>query len=138
MSLRKNEAVIKMILKGRSPTMRHVSHTHRVALDCLFDRINLDRLFGSTDLDSQFQIRYIDTKHQLAEHVMSGTIFSFVQYQEFQFDKLLHNGEEDSRSKRRNSCVQVVTSNDECPFPLLRQGLPPHRIRLHPKVGGGR
>ena len=28
-----DEAVIKMILKGRSPTMRHVSRTHRVALD---------------------------------------------------------------------------------------------------------
>ena len=37
-----NEAVIKMIIKGRSPTMRHVSRTHRVALDRLFDRINLD------------------------------------------------------------------------------------------------
>ena len=28
-----NEAAIKMILKGRSPTMRHVSRSHRVALD---------------------------------------------------------------------------------------------------------
>ena len=28
-----NEAVIKMITKERSPTMRHVSRTHRVALD---------------------------------------------------------------------------------------------------------
>ena len=28
-----NEAVIKMIIKGRSPTMRHLSRTHRVALD---------------------------------------------------------------------------------------------------------
>ena len=37
-----NEAVIKMIFKGRRPTMRHVSRTHRVALDWLFDRINLD------------------------------------------------------------------------------------------------
>ena len=37
-----NEAVIKMIIKGRSPTMRHVCRTHRVALDWLFDRINLD------------------------------------------------------------------------------------------------
>ena len=32
-----NEAVIKIIIKGRSPTMRHVSRTHRVALDWLFD-----------------------------------------------------------------------------------------------------
>ena len=30
-----NEVVIKMIIKGRSPTMRHVSRTHRVALDRL-------------------------------------------------------------------------------------------------------
>ena len=33
-----NEAVNKMIIKGRSPTMRLVSRTHRVALDWLFDR----------------------------------------------------------------------------------------------------
>ena len=37
-----NEAVFKMIIKGRSPTMRHVSRILRVALDWLFDRINLD------------------------------------------------------------------------------------------------
>ena len=37
-----NEAVIKMIIKGRSLTMRHVSRTHRVALDWLFDRVKLD------------------------------------------------------------------------------------------------
>ena len=37
-----NEAVIKMIIKGRSPTMRHVPRTHSVAFDWLFDRINLD------------------------------------------------------------------------------------------------
>ena len=37
-----NEAVIKMITKGRSPTMRHVSRTHKGALDWLFDRIKLD------------------------------------------------------------------------------------------------
>ena len=49
-----NEAVIKTIMKGRSPTMRHVSRTHRVALDWLFDRINLD---------SKIQIKYIDTKN---------------------------------------------------------------------------
>ena len=37
-----NEAVIKMLSKGRSPTMRYVSKTHRVALGWLLDRINLD------------------------------------------------------------------------------------------------
>ena len=53
-----NEAVIKMIIKGRSPTMRHVSRTHRVALDWLFDR---------SCLDSKIQFKYIDTKNQLAD-----------------------------------------------------------------------
>ena len=53
-----NEAVIKMIMNGRSPTMRHVSRTHRVTLDWLFDRINLD---------PKIQIKYIDTKNQLAD-----------------------------------------------------------------------
>ena len=38
--------------------MRHVSRTHRVALDWLFDRINLD---------PKIQIKYIDTKNQLAD-----------------------------------------------------------------------
>ena len=40
-----NEAVIKMIIKVRSPTMRHVSRTHRTELlliGWLFDRINWD------------------------------------------------------------------------------------------------
>ena len=38
-----NEAVIRMIIKDRSPTMRHVARTHRVALDWLFEWINLDQ-----------------------------------------------------------------------------------------------
>ena len=58
-----NEAVIKMIIKGRIPTMRHVSRTHRVALDWLFDRINLD---------PQIQIKYIDTTNQLADILTKG------------------------------------------------------------------
>ena len=58
-----NEAVIKMIIKGRSPTMRHVSRTHRVALDWLFDRINLD---------PKIQIKYIGTKNQLADVLTKG------------------------------------------------------------------
>ena len=37
-----NEAVIKMIIKGRSPTMRHASRTQRAALGWFFNSINLD------------------------------------------------------------------------------------------------
>ena len=63
--------------------MRHVSRTHRVALDWLFDRINLD---------SKIQIRYIDTKHQLTDILTKRKFHtrrmeqssSFVQHQPFQ------------------------------------------------------
>ena len=43
--------------------MRHVSRTHRVALDSLFVRINLD---------PKIQIKYIDTKNQLADILTKG------------------------------------------------------------------
>ena len=59
-----NEAVIKMIIKGGSPTMRHVSRTRRVALDWLFARINLD---------PKIQNKYIDTKNQLADILSEGS-----------------------------------------------------------------
>ena len=58
-----NEAVIKMIIKGRSPTMRHVSRSHRVVLDWLFDRINLD---------PKIQVKYLDTKNQLPNILTKG------------------------------------------------------------------
>ena len=84
-----------MIIKGRSPTMRRVSRPHRVALDRLFDRINLDPIFlnqikerGPTmrhvfqnpqscfglvvltalTWDPKIQIKYVDTKNQLADN----------------------------------------------------------------------
>ena len=43
--------------------MRHVSRTHRVAPDWLFDRINLD---------PKIQFKYIDTKNQLADILAKG------------------------------------------------------------------
>ena len=53
-----------MIIKGRSPTMRHVSRTHRIALDWLLDRINLE---------PKIQIKYYDTKNQLADMLTIGS-----------------------------------------------------------------
>ena len=47
-----------MIMKGRSPTLRHVPRTHRAALDWLFGRINLE---------PKIHIRYVDTKNPLAD-----------------------------------------------------------------------
>ena len=43
--------------------MGHVSRTHRVALDWLFDRV---------DLDPKIQIKYIDPKNQLADILTKG------------------------------------------------------------------
>ena len=57
------EAVIKINTKGRSQLIKHVSRTHRVALDWLFDRINVD---------TKIQINYIDTKNQLADILTKG------------------------------------------------------------------
>ena len=45
--------------------MRHASRTHRVALDRLFDRINLD---------PKIQIKYNDTKNQLADILTKGNL----------------------------------------------------------------
>ena len=58
-----NEAVVKMIINGRSLKVRHVSRTRRVAFHWLFDRSNLD---------PKFQIKYIDTKNQLADFLTKG------------------------------------------------------------------
>ena len=46
--------------------MRHISRTHRVALDWLFDRINLD---------PKIQVKHMDTKNQLA-HILTKGIFT--------------------------------------------------------------
>ena len=43
--------------------MSHVSRTHRVALDWLVVRMNLE---------SKIQIKYIDTKNQLADILTNG------------------------------------------------------------------
>ena len=58
-----NETVIKMIIKGRTPAMRHVSRTDRVALDWLFDRINLDpKDSNQVHRDQTPTRRYIDKR----------------------------------------------------------------------------
>ena len=45
--------------------MRHVSRTHRVAVNWLFDRINLD---------PKIQIKHIDTKNQFADILTKGNV----------------------------------------------------------------
>ena len=59
-----SEAVIKMIMKERIPTMRHVTRKHRVSFGWLVDRIHFD---------FRFKIRYVDTKNQLADILTKGS-----------------------------------------------------------------
>ena len=58
-----NEAVIKMTIKDRSLTKRHAPRIHRVALDWLFDRINLE---------PKREIKFVNTKNQLADILTQG------------------------------------------------------------------
>ena len=104
-----NEAVIKMIIKGRSLTMRHVSRTHRVAIDWLLDRINLD---------PKIQIKNIDTKNQLADIQTKGTFT----LDEWNYLLCLFNishfsctdcSEVKSKRTQKDSCEERVTAKSK-------------------------
>ena len=117
-----NKAVIKMIIEGRSPTMRHVSRTHRVALDWLFDRINLEL---------KTQIEYVDTTNQLADIVTKGSLsrdewnhllrlfnimnfsmYSYSHFSNFLSDNSDQVGKQSAMSKRS----QKTTSDEGSPI----------------------
>ena len=55
-----NEAVIKMIIRGRSPTMRHVSRTHRVACSGL---VVWQNQFGPQSPNSLLWLQTPDRRH---------------------------------------------------------------------------
>ena len=108
-----NEAVIKMIIKGRSPTMRHVSRTHRVALDWLFDRINLD---------PKIQIKYIDTKNHLADIPIKGNftrdewnhLLCLLNISHFQFYSLFWSDDKKISTRFRSGASHCeIATNDE-------------------------
>ena len=117
-----NEAVIKMIIKGRSPTMRHVPRTHRVALYWLFDRINLE---------PKIHIKYIDTKNQLADIPTKGKFHTwrmesyvvFLQYQPFQFHQLSWSDvEKNARRCRWRKSHSKIEADDEFGLTMQREG----------------
>ena len=105
--------------------MRHVSRTHRVALDWLLDRIILD---------PKNQIRYIDTKHQLADMLTKGNftrdewnnlllLFNISHFsstcctKNFSLISCSTMAKRMQKStRRRKSCVQVASSSDEYIF----------------------
>ena len=65
--LEDNDAVIKMMVKGRSPALQHVPRTHRIDLDWLFKRIREDR---------SIDIRYVNTKLQITDFLTKGNFIS--------------------------------------------------------------
>ena len=100
-----NAAVIKMIIEG-SPTMRHVSRTHRVALDWLFDRINLTTKSKSSTFTPTNQLADIQTTE--ISRVMSGIIccaclplaISVLQVALLQWQNELNKNQEKNESKQ--------------------------------------
>ena len=66
-----NDAMITMIINGRSPTMTHVSRTHRVSFDLGFDRVNLDP--KSNMLTPRTNL--FTCQQEVVSRMMSGTIF---------------------------------------------------------------
>ena len=89
--------MIKMIIKGRSPTMRHVSRTHRVALGRLFDRINID---------PKIQIKYIDTKHKLVVNISNFSSASCPQT----MSKIVQEGAGEERAMAKSKPMMNLVS----------------------------
>ena len=115
-----NEAVIRMIIKSRSPTMRHVSRTHRVALHWLFDRINLD---------PKIHIKHVDTQNQLADMLTKGTftrdeldhllrLLNIMNFSMFSCSHFLYNREQSVMSKRAQESTAKEGSAVAKPRPM--------------------
>ena len=62
--LEDNDAVLKMVVKGRSPNLRHVGRTHRVNLDWLFERLRKD---------PGVFMKWVGTKEQLGDILTKGS-----------------------------------------------------------------
>ena len=84
-----NEAVIKLMLKSRAATTRHVPRTHRIDLDWLIERFLHDK---------NISIRYIGTKEQVADFLTKG---SFVSKRWLELCLLAQIGDGKSRSSRQ-------------------------------------
>ena len=105
--------------------MRHVSRTHRVASDWLFDRINLD---------PKIHMKYVDTKNQLADMLTKRSftrdewchllrMFNFVNLSIFSCCHFLsikkgeHHVEESSGKEDRRRACGSGTKADMFDFP---------------------
>ena len=117
-----NEAVIKMIIKGRSPTMRHVPEpTELLLIGCLIESIWTPRS----------KSKYTDTKNPTRRHIDEGKFhtwwmessFVFVQHQPFQFHQLSWSDvEKNTRRCRWRNSHSKIKADDELGLAIQRKG----------------
>ena len=114
-----NEALIRMIIKGRSPTMRHVSRNHRFALDWWLDRINLDWKFKSNTFDTKNQLADILTKENFTrderDHILQ--LLNLMNFWMFSCSNSLSNRKQCDMSKRAQGSTQKGRSAVAKPSP---------------------
>ena len=111
-----------MIIKGRSPMMRHVSRTHRVALDGLFDRINLEPQDPNQTCWHQKPARRLVNQRKFHAwwwcnllrlfNLMNSSMFSHSRFRSIEkantMSKRIHErktGEEPAVAKPRSTCL---------------------------------
>ena len=104
-----NASVIKMVVKGRSPALGHVSRTRRVGFDWLFERCRVD---------PSIRIRFVPTKSQLADMLTKGSFTASAWGDQCRLWEIGHPGrvstrtlpEKDSRVKK-NSVGKMLRLN---------------------------
>ena len=87
-----NDAVIKMVVKSRAATMRHVGRTHRIDLDWLIERFQSD---------PGIKIRFVGTKEQIADFLTKGA-FASAQWKDL--CKLAQIGNGVFKNQREHQC----------------------------------
>ena len=118
-----------LITKGKSPTMRHVSITHRAGFDWLSDRINWD---------TKMQIKDVDTKKQLADMFTKGIftrgewdhllrLLNIMNLSMFSCSHVLSNRKQSIMSKRAQESASKkgsAVANKIRPMCLVSRNLP--------------
>ena len=108
--------------------MRHVSRTHRVALDWLFDRIKKE---------PKIQIKYVDSNNQLADlltkvlrwfNIMSFSTFSCSHFSNFLSDPIR---KQSAMSKRGQEATSSEGSPMAKPKPTVPATARPINLVLH-------
>ena len=142
-----DEAVIKIIIKDRSPTIRHVSRTHFVALDWLFDRVYQDPKVQIMYVESQNQLADIltkgsftrDERHNLMHlfHIMNDTSFSCSHFYSHSFLSAGKQSEMWRRSQESSSLGSPTAKARACCLVSRESGSVGQHYSSNPKSLGG-